>query len=171
LNRDKLWYCLSILNNILKRNGVCVEVGVYDGVMMFLPLNMLVPIRDVHTIFDNKFDMRAAIKEITDTLKLDPDWFEKSFDSLLEQLENEELPFKMLSHIRIYRVFPQYMLAMKAVSCRPDNQEEVANIRILLKLLNLTTTLDVEKVIYTYYSRKRVPPDSFYEIMKQLGVK
>ena len=59
--------------------------------------------------------------------------------------------YKKFSNLNINVATPEYMLAMKCLSARVDNENEIDDLKFLINKLNLKTIEDVEQVISKFY--------------------
>lgn len=169
MNRNEIWKYLEILNNKLYFHNVYAEIGVYGGAVMCLALNARESTHDIDAIFVPKYDVSKVINEITYEYNLYDGWFNDSVKGFIST-NNDLVLFKQLSNLKIYMATPEYMFAMKVLSCRLDNRTEINDIKFLINHLGITSMRQAEFIIYKYYPQKRVLPKTFYFLEEILEV-
>ncbi|MGH8597578.1 MAG: hypothetical protein ACREXT_13050, partial [Gammaproteobacteria bacterium] len=90
----------------------------------------------------------------------------KSFLSEQGQFET----YLELSHLRIFSASAEYMLAMKCLAMRLGAEFfDEADIRFLLRLLDITSYAAAVEVISRYYPFERFPQKTLYALEEILG--
>lgn len=169
MNSDKLREVLLALNNELALNNVTADIAIYGGTVMCLALGARKGTYDIDDIFEPKATVLNLAKRVGDNLGLPNGWLNDGVKGFLSQNNNVVL-FDTLSNLRIFMASPDYMFAMKCLSCRLDNKNEVEDIRFLIKYLGITSVALAEAVIYKYYPLSRILPKTFYFLMEELEV-
>ena len=62
-----------------------------------------------------------------------------------------------LPNLSVFIPEPDYLLAMKAMSARP-NTVDADDVRFLIRKLNLTTPQELFDIVEKYYARRRIKP-------------
>lgn len=168
MNRTELRQALITLNNRLAHYNISGEVGLYDGAVMCLALNAREGTHDIDAIFNPKMDILRIANEVGEELGLPAGWFNDGVKGFISK-NNTMIPFQQMSNLSIYVASPEYMFAMKAVSCRLDVINEINDIKFLVKHLNITTLEQAERIIYNYYPKSRVQQKTIYMLMELLG--
>ena len=71
--------------------------------------------------------------------------------------------YVQLSHLTVHVADPEYLLAMKCLAVRIGEEfHDVADIRYLLRYLNLTNAEDAKAVIERYYPLDKFPQKTMY---------
>lgn len=169
MDREMLAQVLKCLNAKLDELGITGEIAIYGGAVMCLALNARGSTHDIDAIFHPKTDVAHAARLVAEELGLPEDWLNDGVKGFVSA--NEDLVFfDQQSNLRIYVASAQYMLAMKLLSCRLDNQSEISDIRFLLRYCKVSSVSQAETIIYKYYPKNRVLPKTFYFLMEEIGV-
>lgn len=169
MDREMLAQVLKCLNAKLDELGITGEIAIYGGAVMCLALNARGSTHDIDAIFHPKTDVAHAARLVGEELGLPEDWLNDGVKGFVSA--NEDLVFfDQQSNLHIYVASAQYMLAMKLLSCRLDNQSEISDIRFLLRYCNVSSVSQAETIIYKYYPKNRVLPKTFYFLMEEIGV-
>lgn len=79
-------------------------------------------------------------------------------------------PYLTLANLRVLTATPEYLLAMKCLSFHLGAEfHDEADVRFLLRYLNIDRYETAVEVITRYYPRDRFPQKSFYALEKLLG--
>jgi hypothetical protein len=74
-----------------------------------------------------------------------------------------------LPHLKVLAATPEYLLAMKCLAMRLGAEfRDAADVRFLLRYLNLTSIKDVEIMLAKYYPIERFPPKTFSALEEML---
>jgi hypothetical protein len=84
--------------------------------------------------------------------------------------DGEYCPFLELPNLRVLTAAPEYLLAMKCLAFRlgPEFQDE-ADVRYLLRYLNIERYEVALEIVTRYYPRERFPQKAFYALEEILG--
>lgn len=168
LSKQQLIELLHAINNRLKVKEIKGEVGLYGGAVMCVALNARLSTHDIDAIFNPKYDVRQAAKEVGLEYGLQDGWFNDAVKGFISA-KNELLLFEQLSNLTIYVASPRYMFAMKVLSLRLDNENEINDIKFLIDFLELKSVVQAESIIYEFYPPNRVLPKTFYFLEEFLG--
>jgi hypothetical protein len=72
------------------------------------------------------------------------------------------------SNLKIFAPEPDYLLAMKAISARPDTTD-AADVRLLIDLLQMKTANQVLDIVEKYYPREQIKPATQFFIEELFG--
>ena len=120
---------------------------------------------DVDGLFKPSKELRAYAAEIGLEFGIAEDWLNdgvKGFFSATGIFQS----FLELSHLKIYTASPEYLLAMRI----GEEFQDVADIRYLIRYLNLVFYKEVCKIIVQYYPLDKYPQKTLYalqEIMEE----
>jgi len=168
MNINEIEKYLNDLNEEMKKKNIYGEVSLVGGAVMCLCYKSREVTRDIDAIYEPKTMINECIQNTAKNMDIPEDWLNDSVKGFLsEKAEFKE--YLKLSNLIINVAKPEYMLAMKCLSSRAENKNEVEDIKHLIKILNIKTYEEVEQIIFKYYS-----PDSFliktkYLIMEVLG--
>ena len=73
-----------------------------------------------------------------------------------------------MSNLCVYVASPEYMLAMKCLSARLENANELDDIKYLLNFLNITSVEKAISIITQFYPIKRFMPKIQYALIEIL---
>ena len=128
---------------------------------MCVVLNSRITTRDIDAIFIPKEKIRNLARQIAIEYNISENWLNDGVKGFLSQINGVEL-FNKLSNLTIYTATPEYMLAMKCISCRTTESSDTDDIKVLLHVLNIRTIEEVEYIIQKYYRLNRVPIRTWY---------
>lgn len=168
MDRKMLTKALFALNEKMSDYGIKGEIGLYGGAVMCLSLNAREGTHDIDAIFYPKMDILKLANLVGDELGLEDGWFNDSVKGFVSG-NNDMLLFLELSNLSIFVASPEYMFAMKAVSCRLDNENELSDIRFLISYLRIESIGAAEEIIYKYYPRSRIQQKTVYMLMEEIG--
>jgi len=170
LTRRDILKLFDALNSRLEKKSVQGELHIVGGAVMCLVYNARASTFDVDGLFAPAKELRTLAAEIGDEFGVGQDWLndgvkgffsgQGSFDSFLE-----------LNYLKIYCASPEYLLAMKCLAMRIGEEfHDIADIRYLIRYLNLETYDNVCKAITNYYPISKFPQKTLYalqEIMQE----
>ena len=165
LDKEKIIQCLDYLNEELKKKDVVGEMCIVGGAVMCLCYGARVATRDIDAIFEPKMIIYECAKRIADEYNLPNDWLNDGVKGFLSENANFK-KYKEMSNLYIYVASPEYMLAMKCLSARLDNLDEIDDIKFLIKYLKLNSLELVINVITKYYPIRRFLPKVQYAIIE-----
>ncbi len=161
LDRKTIIKALSLLDEVLRRDGVIGEICIFGGAAMILAFDGKFSTRDVDAIFVPKSTVADAIVSIADQLGLPADWLNdgvKGFVSEKEDFTSEDMPD--FENLRVIRPSARYLLAMKCLASRIGGYGErgdISDIKILCKHLACKTPQSVTEIILDYYPPSQIP--------------
>jgi hypothetical protein len=173
MDKQELLRCLQALNDNLSRKDIKAEIALFGGAVMCLVFNARPGTSDLDGIFVPKMELYEAAREVANDpamqdLNIANDWLNDGVKGYLSE-NNDVSLFTQFSNIDIYAPSPEYMFAMKALSCRTDNVNEMFDIRFLIDFLGISSVEQAEGIIYKYYPANRVLPRTFYVIAEMLN--
>lgn len=169
MNRKQIKQALIMINEQLAYINTRAEIGIYGGAVMCLVLNAREGTHDIDAIFAPKDVMNIAINNVGKQLNLPNGWFNDAVKGFISS-NNDMILFDRLSHLDIYVTRPEYLFAMKALSCRLDNENELNDIRFLVNYLGIVGIEQALKIISNYFPENRILPKTQYMLMEIFGV-
>lgn len=169
LNKSEILDLLAALNEELGRQSVVGEVYLVGGAVMTLVLDARASTRDVDALFKPASVVRAAAARVAIARGCDPDWLNDAAKGFMSD-HGEYNDYLELPNLRVMTAQPEYLLAMKCLSMRlgPEFHDE-ADVRYLLRYLNVETYDQAIAIIERYYPRERFPAKSLYALEEILG--
>ena len=168
MDREKIKQALFMINEQLAYSGARAEIGLYGGAVMCLVLNAREGTNDIDAVFAPKDVMSIAINNVGEQLGLPKGWFNDAVKGFVSA-NNDMILFDRLSNLDIYVTRPEYLFAMKAVSCRMDNENELGDIRFLINYLGISSVEQAVAIIGNYFPENRVQPKTQYMLMELFG--
>lgn len=165
----------DILNNLIAldqkliENDMTGEVDMFGGAVMCLGLDARESTHDIDAMFRPKTDIRKLIQEVADENNLPSDWLNDGVKGFIsEDGTFERFGEDIFQNLTVFMASPEYLLAMKCLSCRSllDSPTEISDIKFLIKYLNLTSVEMVENIILEYYPESRYQPKTHYMLME-----
>lgn len=137
---------------------------------MCLAYNARPSTQDIDAIFHPSTEIRKAAEAIAREEAVDMKWLNDAVKTFLSP-QGEYQDYLELDHLKVYVAQPEYLLAMKSLSFRigPEFFDE-ADIRFLLRYLNIESYAEAVEIITRYYPKDRFPQKTFYaleEILKK----
>jgi hypothetical protein len=169
LTKARIRKLFSALNEELAKENVIGEVYLVGGAVMCLALNARPSTLDLDAYFEPKELVRQAAIRVAQRERIDERWLNDAVKGLLIDRGTFN-PYLSLSNLRVFLAQSEYLLAMKSLSFRigPEFTDE-ADVRFLLRNLNIETFDDALKIIERYYSLDRLPQKTFYALKEILG--
>ena len=125
---------------------------------------------DVDGLFKPAALVRKMAKQVGLDSGIDENWLNdgvKGFFSDNGQFDD----YLELSNLTIYTATPEYLLAMKCLAMRIGAEfHDIADVRYLLRYLNIETYQQACEVIAKYYPLERFPQKTLYALEEILEV-
>lgn len=153
MTAEEITKYLTELNEELRLMDIKGEVSLYGGAVMVLAFNARIATKDIDAVFEPAREIRGAAHRIAERHGLNLDWLNHAVKMFVVKHERELL-FEM-PNLRVTVPEPDYLLAMKIMSMRPDTEDE-NDADFLIQRLKLRTKDDVLKIVADYYPRKEV---------------
>lgn len=136
---------------------------------MCLVLHARPSTRDVDAHFHPTSVIRQAAARVARREDIPEDWLNDAAKGFLSE-RGEYQTFLDLPNLRVMVAVPAYLLAMKCLSFRigPEFQDE-ADVRFLLRYLNIESYAKAVEVIGRYYPPERFPQKTLYALEELLG--
>ena len=133
------------------------EICIYGGAVMCLVFKARPATKDVDAVFEPVKFIRKAIAKIAERYDLRQDWLDLGVRIFVVQHEKKIL-FDF-PNLKVYIPPTDYLLAMKVLAARADT-EDVADIKHLLKELNLNELSRIKEIMRKYYPNKVIKPET-----------
>ena len=147
---DEIKNYLQILNLKLKNLDKRGEISIVGGAMMCLVFQSRKTTYDIDAAISPSQLMQKLILEVAEEYNLPKYWLNENVIQFMSPA-GEFTEYLKMSNLDVYTATPEYMLAMKALSARFENINEVDDIQTLIKYLKLKTPADVYKIIKKFY--------------------
>lgn len=153
----------------LRRCDVVGEVFVIGGAVLCLALQARPATRDVDAHFQPARAVRQAAARVAEAHGVPEGWLNDAAKGFLSP-QGEYRPFLELPNLRVLTAQPEYLLAMKCLAFRLGAEfQDEADVRFLLRYLNIERYEAALEVITRFYPRERFPQKAFYALEEILG--
>jgi len=167
LSREQILRALESLSNELGQRSVVGELCLFGGTVMVLAFTARLTTKDVDALFQPAQTIRELARRIAEEQNLPADWLNdgaKGFLSTRHETTPGNLP--QYPHLRLTMPVPEYLLAMKCMAARlggtTDEPSDVADIRFLIRHLDLKSAAGVLDIVALYYPASRIPVKTQY---------
>ena len=152
---------LGELNDELSEIDLKGEISLYGGAVMCLVYNARPATKDVDAIFRPASEMRKAISSVAQRNGLPDDWINDGVKDFL--VRHPQRIYLDLSNLKIFVPEPDYLLAMKAMSARPETVDR-DDVITLIRLLDIKKANEVFSILEKYYPSQQIKPATQYFI-------
>jgi hypothetical protein len=153
----------------LRSVGIVGELYLVGGAVMCLVHAARASTRDVDGLFRPAAEVRDAARRVAARAGLEPNWLNDAVKGYLSPA-GEFDPYLELGHLRVMVAPPAYLLAMKCLAFRiGEGFHDEADVRFLLRLLEIERYDAALAVIGRYYPIERLPQKTLYALEELLG--
>lgn len=168
LTAKEIHRLFELLNSELGEVRVRGEVFVVGGAVMCLAYAARPATRDIDAFFRPAKQVREAAARVAAKAGIEPGWLNDAVKGFLGD-RGEFERFLELDHLSVMLAQPQYLLAMKCLAMRIGEEfHDEADIRYLLRYLNLDTFEAAVQVITRFYPLERFPQKTLYALEELL---
>lgn len=169
LTRADIRRLLEMLNEDLSHAGTRAEIFLVGGAVMCLAYGARASTQDVDALFRPAAVVREAAARVAVRANLDVRWLNDAVKGYLSQ-HADFAPFLELDHLRVMVAQPEYMLAMKCLAMRIGAEfHDEADVRYLLRHLDIESYDRALAVITKYYPAERFPQKTLYALEELLA--
>jgi len=158
---------LTRLGGLAAADGVKLELCLYGGAAMMLAYDSRTITKDVNAVVRPSRDGMRLARVVAREMSLPEDWLNDQVKRFIAPTENmRELPLDVPG-LAVTVPAASYLLAMKALSCRkplPGYEGDIADLRFLLKKMEIDTVAEVQEHIDRYYPDDVVLPEDAAQI-------
>ena len=169
LSKAEILRLLRALDEELRAQGATGEIYLVGGAVMALVFDARASTRDVDAFFRPVESIRVAAARVADTFACAPDWLNDAVKGFMSERGTFD-DYLELPNLRVLTAQPEYLLAMKCLSMRigPEFHDE-ADVRFLLRYLNVESYERAVEIIGRYYPKERFPAKSLYALEEILA--
>lgn len=169
LTRADIRRLLEMLNEDLRQTGTQAEIFLVGGAVMCLAYGARASTQDVDAFFRPAALVREAAARVAVRANLDPRWLNDAVKGYLSE-HADFAPFLELDHLRVMVAQPEYLLAMKCLAMRIGAEfHDEADVRYLLRHLDINSYEHALAVITKYYAVERFPQKTLYALEEILA--
>jgi hypothetical protein len=159
---------LGLLDEELGDDGVCGEIYMVGGAVMCLVFDARPSTRDVDGLFRPTAELRKAARRVAQRAGVPDTWLNDGAKGFLG-VRGRFDAYLDLDHLKVFTAVPQYLLAMKCAAFRiGEGFQDEADVRFLLRALNIEDYAEAEAVVLTYFERGELPQKTWYALQELL---
>jgi hypothetical protein len=174
LTLDTIEKAFNKLGWIAINNRRIIDISVYGGAAMVMCFDARPATRDVDSaIHNDKEFLKKASKKLAEELNLDENWLNDGVKGFLSHKNNDEVnlfkeyPDSNNPGLRVYVPSPEYLLAMKCMAMRlEENSKDIDDIKYLVNELNFKTPDEVLHIVSAFYPNKQILPKTEFGIIE-----
>jgi hypothetical protein len=151
----------------LARRHVSADLFVVGGAAIALAYSGERRTRDVDAGFTNTAEVYEAARSVARRMKLPRDWLNDAVKSYLLGDDAESQVVYENGPLQVAVASPQYILAMKLLSARPEQDRE--DIRLLYDLCGYNSREDGLELLRRYLPDQLIPERSVYILEELFG--
>ena len=157
------------LNDELARTETLGELHLVGGAVMCLAHQARPATADIDGYFVPAAAVRSAARVVAEQSGVAPSWLNDAVKGYFSD-RGEFAPFMERSHLRVMVARPEYLLAMKCIALRIGEEfHDLADVRFLLRLLNVESAAEARSIISRYYPEDRFPAKTGFLLEELLG--
>lgn len=154
LDRHLVQHALTRVNEILRDRRQRADLFVVGGAVMCLVHDARPSTRDVDAWFSNPAEVRRAARQVAEELDLPEGWLNDAAKGFAPANAGFDR-WQELSNLSISTADDRTLLAMKC--CASRTNEDMEDIRFLVRRLGLRSSREVLDVVLEYYAADRLP--------------
>lgn len=153
-DRNILEKALARLGDLANQEGITLDICIYGGALMLLAYNSRVATKDVDAVFAPREAAIRIAAQVAEEMELPENWLNdqvKMFLAPSEKLRKLPLQFKGL---QLTSPTAGYLLAMKALACRPSlpgYEGDLGDLKFLIRKLEIQHVEEIQEKINDYY--------------------
>jgi hypothetical protein len=155
LDREQIENAFRLLGEKLARRGVVADIYVFGGAAMVLAYDARRATRDVDAVFQPHGMVLDEARGVADALGLPPWWLNEQA-SIYVSGKVDPGKRNVFDHpgLRVAAASPEHMLAMKVLSGRPRDADDI---RLLLQHLDIATANEALAICGRVFPHEEVP--------------
>jgi hypothetical protein len=151
---------LRRLGTLATEEGLQLECCIYGGALMMLAYDAKVSTKDVDAVIRPRADGLRLAKRVGKEMELPEDWLNDQVKMFVAPNEDlRDLPLEMKG-LHITSPTAGYLLAMKAMACRPrlpGYGGDLDDLQFLIRKMEITSVKIIQKWIDRYYPDDVIP--------------
>jgi hypothetical protein len=169
LTRSDIQRLFQLLNEELRTSGTESELFIVGGAVMCLAYSSRPSTQDVDAVFRPPSQVREAAARVAVRARVNPNWLNDGVKGFMSA-KADFAPFLELDHLRVMVAQPEYLLAMKCLAMRIGEEfHDEADVRYLLRHLEIRTYDEALAVVGKYYPIERFPRKTLYALEEFLS--
>lgn len=167
-NKEELFALLDELNRRLILEDKTLEMYIYGGACLSLAYNMRRGDNDIDAIFGDKNTVNRLVRSISKDYGLKENWLNDSVKGFTTPGLDYIIANQKFSNIKIKFPTKEVLLAMKLVSSRLEDSQDLVDIKNLSKSLNFTKEEEFWNLLEKYYPINLILPKTGHAILEFL---
>jgi hypothetical protein len=169
MTRDQLIAALCALGEKLTARGVHAQMFIVGGAAMALVYSGRRMTGDIDAVFEPKAIIYDLAAEVAREQGLPGGWLNDGVKGFMPTSgeDRNRKPIPGFPGIEVSVASPEYLLAMKLMSLRMD--EDTEDIEILLRECGITTAAEAVALLERLYPRVVLPPGAQFYLEQELG--
>lgn len=169
LSKADIRKLFELLNMELAQQSTTGELYLVGGAVMSLVYEARPSTADVDALFKPTKVVRDAAQKVAEDNGFDSNWLNDAVKGFLS--DNGQFDdYLELPNLKVYCAQPEYLLAMKCLSMRIGKEfHDEADVRYLLRFLNIEAYQDALSIITRYYPLERFPQKTLYALEEILS--
>jgi hypothetical protein len=160
---------LELLNDELFQVDITGELYLVGGAVMCIVYDSRESTKDLDAFFRPIEAVRDAAGRVAAGNDIPENWLNDAVKGFLSE-NGDYQPFLELSNLKVMTASPEYLLAMKCLAMRLGAEfHDEADIRYLLRFLNISNYQVALDTISRYYPLERFPQKTLYALEELLG--
>jgi hypothetical protein len=170
LTRNEIRTLLGALDVELARRGVHGELYLVGGAVMCLVFEARESTADVDALFRPTRELREAAATVAVSHAVHEHWLNDAVKGYLSPSGGFD-PHLQLPNLTVFVAQPDYLLAMKCLAMRLGAEfHDEADVRYLLRYLNVSRYDDAIEIISRFYPLERFPQKTLSALQEWLPV-
>jgi len=164
LGTKQIRLLLGKLNQKLFEKGVIGELYLVGGAVMCLVYEARASTKDLDGYFVPKEIIRRAALDISEEEILPNNWLNDAVKGFLSESGTFD-SYLNLPNLKVFVASAKYLLAMKSLAMRLGKEfSDEADIRYLLRFLNIENYKEAIEVLEEYYPLSKYPQKTLYAL-------
>ena len=155
LGREEFARALTAVGAKLGAKGIVGDVYLVGGAAMVLAYQARVMTREIDAVFAPSDAIYRAAKEVQEDLGLPIGWLNDAAKAYVPGLDRKAIPVMTVPGLRVSAASPEFMLGMKLLAARSEQERE--DIAYLANLLNLATSTEILELVERPYPPNLIP--------------
>ncbi|MBT9167255.1 MAG: hypothetical protein DDT19_00580 [Syntrophomonadaceae bacterium] len=162
MTKDEIKKYLLSLNDELRNRDVIGELYLFGGAVMTIVFNAREQTKDIDALFKPVQIIRECANEVAEKYNLDKEWLNDGVKGFLSEKNDFTQSEEELSNLRVYFASAQYILAMKCLSARTSESNDIMDIKFLINKIGVKNSDEAISLIEDFFPLKRIPQKTLY---------
>ncbi|MDR1038459.1 MAG: hypothetical protein LBT40_18385 [Deltaproteobacteria bacterium] len=156
MDKDTILERLKELARRLDLAGIGAEMLIFGGAAMSLAYGSRRTTNDIDAVFSPRMDVMLTALDISNDMDLPADWLNSAGNIFISD-DAPSHDFMDLPGLKLKIVAPDYLLAMKIKSSRPESKD-FDDTKTLVDMLGIRTPEEAEALVRKYFPKFDLKP-------------